>query len=313
MKKILVTGGTGFIGSAIVKNLLKDHKVTVIDNNTRGSIKRLNLNKKNLKFFNVDIRDKKKVFKSIKNQDIVIHLAYINGTKYFYSKPHEILDIAIKGLINVVDGCIKYKVKELVLASSSEVYQTPGKIPTDEDEMIKIPDILNPRYSYGGGKILTELVGINYAKKYFKRLIIFRPHNVYGSDMGKEHVIPELISKIKKLDAKKKLVIQGSGNETRSFIHISDFVKAVRILMKRGKNCNIYNIGTNEEIRIKSLAKLLLKMMGKKNKIQTSRLKKGSTRRRCPSIKKIKKIGFVPKISIKNGLQLVLNKNDQIQ
>jgi len=313
MKKILVTGGTGFIGSAIVKNLLKDHKVTVIDNNTRGSIKRLNLNKKNLKFFNVDIRDKKKVFKSIKNQDIVIHLAYINGTKYFYSKPHEILDIAIKGLINVVDGCIKYKVKELVLASSSEVYQTPGKIPTDEDEMIKIPDILNPRYSYGGGKILTELVGINYAKKYFKRLIIFRPHNVYGSDMGKEHVIPELISKIKKLDAKKKLVIQGSGNETRSFIHISDFVKAVRILMKRGKNCNIYNIGTNEEIRIKSLAKLLLKMMGKENKIQTSRLKKGSTRRRCPSIKKIKKIGFVPKISIKNGLQLVLNKNDQIQ
>ena len=188
--------------------------------------------------------------------------------------------------MNVVDGCIKYKVKELVLASSSEVYQTPGKIPTDEDEMIKIPDILNPRYSYGGGKILTELVGINYAKKYFKRLIIFRPHNVYGSDMGKEHVIPELISKIKKLDAKKKLVIQGSGNETRSFIHISDFVKAVRILMKRGKNCNIYNIGTNEEIRIKSLAKLLLKMMGKKNKIQTSRLKKGSTRRRCPSIKK---------------------------
>tara|TARA_B100000963_G_scaffold289850_1_gene259467 strand:- start:479 stop:1420 length:942 start_codon:yes stop_codon:yes gene_type:complete len=313
MKKILVTGGTGFIGSAIVKNLLKDHKVTVIDNNTRGSIKRLNFNKKNLKFINCDIRDKKKVFKSIKNQDIVIHLAYINGTKYFYSKPHEILDIAIKGLMNVVDGCIKYKVRELVLASSSEVYQTPGKIPTDENEMIKIPDILNPRYSYGGGKILTELVGVNYAKKYFKRLIIFRPHNVYGSDMGKEHVIPELISKIKKLDANKKLVIQGSGNETRSFIHISDFVKALRILMKRGKNCNIYNIGTNEEIRIKTLAKSLLKMMGKKNKIQTSKLKKGSTLRRCPNISKINKIGFTPKISLKNGLQLVLNKNDQIQ
>ena len=69
----------------------------------------------------------------------------------------------------------------------------------------------------------------------------------------------------------------------------------------------------DEEIKIKTLAKSLLKMMGKKNKIQTSKLKKGSTLRRCPSIKKIKKIGFVPQISLKNGLQLVLNKNDQIQ
>lgn len=312
MKKVLVTGGTGFIGSSIVKNLLKDHKVTVIDNNVRGSVKRLDLKNKNLKYYKLDIRDKNKVFKSIKNQDVVIHLAYINGTKYFYTKPHEILEVAIKGLMNVVDGCIKYKVKELILASSSEVYQTPQKVPTTEEEMLKIPDIFNPRYSYGGGKILTELVGINYAKKFFRKLIIFRPHNVYGSDMGKEHVIPELINKIKKLNNKGKLIIQGSGNETRSFVHISDFVKAIRIIMKKGKNLNIYNIGTNEEIKIKKLASLLLKKMGKKNKIKTSKLKKGGTLRRCPSIKKIKKIGFVPKVNLNKGLSLVLNKDDQI-
>ena len=174
------------------------------------------------------------------------------------------MDVAIKGLMNIIDGCIKFKIKNLILASSSEVYQTPNKIPTSEQEMIKIPDIYNPRYSYGGGKILTELVGLHYGKKYFKRLIIFRPHNVYGADMGKEHVIPELIKKIRKLKSNNKLVIQGSGNETRSFIHIDDFVRALRILIKKGKHLNIYNIGTNEEVKIKYVAKTLLKIWEKR-------------------------------------------------
>ena len=93
---------------------------------------------------------------------------------------------------------IKNKIKELYLASSSEVYQTPDKIPTDENVSLKIPDIKNPRYSYAGGKILTELYGMNYGKKYFKKLSICRPHNVYGADMGNEHVIPEIISRMKK-------------------------------------------------------------------------------------------------------------------
>ena len=98
----------------------------------------------------------------------------------FYTKPVLTLDIAMKGIINVIDLCIKNRIRELYLASSSEVYQTPDKIPTDESEPLRIPDVFNPRYSYGGGKILTELMGIHYGKKYFKKLVIFRPHNVYG-------------------------------------------------------------------------------------------------------------------------------------
>ena len=146
-------------------------------------------------------------------------MAYINGTKFFYSKPDLVLDVAIKGISNIIDGCIKNKIKELYLASSSEVYQTPNKIPTTESESLKVPDIFNPRYSYGGGKILTELMGIHYGKKYFNKLIIFRPHNVYGKDMGFEHVIPEFINRFKKLKGK-KFKIQGTGNEIRSFIYI---------------------------------------------------------------------------------------------
>ena len=89
-----------------------------------------------------------------------------------------VLDVSCKGVINVIDVAKKLKIKNIFLASSSEVYHLPNKIPTDEEELIKIPDIHNPRYSYAGGKILTELMGINNAK-FFNKMIIFRPHNVY--------------------------------------------------------------------------------------------------------------------------------------
>ena len=169
IKKYLVTGGLGFIGSAISNHLItKGHEVIVFDNLTRGRKRRILIKNKNLKIIYGDIRNYKKVFNSCKGVDAVIHLAYINGTKFFYSKPTEILEIGIKGIINILDSCKKHKIKELILASSSEVYQTPKKIPTNEKEVLKIPDIYNPRYSYGGGKILTELMGIHYGKIFQK-------------------------------------------------------------------------------------------------------------------------------------------------
>jgi nucleoside-diphosphate-sugar epimerase len=308
-KNFLVTGGTGFIGSSICELLVKrGHKVTVFDNNSRGSLKRLlRLNNK-IKFIKGDIRDKSKVFKSLKNINAVIHLAYINGTKYFYEKPDLILDVAVKGLVNIFDGCKKNNIKELYLASSSEVYQTPLKVPTKEDEPLKVPDINNPRYSYGGGKILTELMGIHYGKKFFKKLIIFRPHNVYGADMGNEHVIPEIISKIRKIKKNKILKIQGSGNEIRSFIYINDFVKAFSCLLTKGKHLQIYNIGTSKSMKIKELVHSISKIMQKKIVIKTTPLRKGGTKIRMPDITKIKKLGFKPKYSIDQGLKEIILK-----
>ena len=307
IKNFLVTGGTGFIGSGICNLLIEQgHNVTILDNNSRGKISRIFKFKKKIKFIKGDIRDKNKVFKSLKKVDAVVHLAYINGTKFFYEKPDLILDVAVKGLINIFDGCIKFKIKELYLASSSEVYQTPVKIPTDERESLKVPNIHNPRYSYGGGKILTELMGINYGKKFFKRLIIFRPHNVYGPDMGNEHVIPEFLNRFRKLKGK-DFKIQGNGSETRSFIYIDDFVQAFDCILKRGKHLQIYNIGTSEKIKIKDLVKKLSKIFKKKILIKKTKLFSGSTKKRLPDIKKIKLLGFKQKIKLEKGLKLLVN------
>tara|TARA_Y100000590_G_C15614210_1_gene975074 strand:+ start:418 stop:1365 length:948 start_codon:yes stop_codon:yes gene_type:complete len=303
-KVFLVTGGTGFIGSNICKFLLsKGYKVKIFDNNYRGNFKKIKNIKEKIEFIEGDIRNKKLLNKACKNVDAVIHLAYINGTKYFYTKPVLILDIAIKGALNIIEACISNKIKELYLASSSEVYQTPDKIPTDENETLRIPNIYNPRFSYGGGKILTELMGIHYGKKYFKKLVIFRPHNVYGPDMGNEHVIPEFINRMKKITKKrKKFLIRGSGNESRSFMYIDDFVNAFGLLIDKAKHLNIYNIGDTKEVKINYLAGLISKIMKKKIKIYKSKILEGSTKKRCPNINKIKKLGFLSKTNLDKGL-----------
>ena len=300
---ILVTGGSGFIGSAIVKYLVeKKFNVIVYDNNSRGKIERLKSVKNKIRFIKGDIRDKKKLFSIKENIDTVIHLAYVNGTKFFYKKPFEILDIAVNGLINILDFCKKKKVKKFFLASSSEVYQNPLKIPTDESEMLKIPDIFNPRYSYGGGKIISELYSLYFGQINFKKLIIFRPHNVYGKDMGNEHVVPEFINRLKKLKKNKRFMISGTGNEIRSFIHIDDFISGFDKIFRKGKNFQIYNIGTSEKIRIIDLAKLIASIFNKKIIIKKTKILKGSPTIRCPDIKKIKSIGFKQNVRLKDGL-----------
>ena len=173
--------------------------------------------------------------------------------------------------------------------------------------MLKIPNVYNPRYSYGGGKIISELLGIHYGKKYFKKLIIFRPHNVYGPDMGNKHVIPQFIGRMKKIKKNRgSFNILGSGKEVRSFIHIDDFINPFSLILKKGKHLEIYNIGTKEKIRINKLALVISKLMNKKILIKRKKISEGSTKMRCPDISKIKKMGFVKKIPLRAGLKNII-------
>ncbi len=202
MKNFLITGGDGFIGSAICDMLCKQgYKVTSLDNRSR---KKKFINNKKVKSIKCDITNIKSLNKLKGNYDSIIHLAFINGTKFFYEKPDEVIRVGLKGTFNILEFSKKKKIKDFYLASRSEGYQTPKKIPTDEKELLKVPDPYNPRYSYGASKMMTEIMSIHIGKKFLKKLIIFRPHNVYGPNMGNEHVIPEIINKIKYAVKKKK-------------------------------------------------------------------------------------------------------------
>lgn len=308
-KKYLVTGGTGFIGSALVRRLVNQgHHVRILDNNLRGVPGRLADVSDKIEMIEGDITHPNVVSEACEDRDSVCHLAYLNGTKFFYEMPELVLDIGVKGMVNVIDGCRQRGVKELVLASSSEVYQTAPTIPTDETAPLCVPDPLNPRFSYGGGKIISELMVINYGRKYFDRVLIFRPHNVYGPDMGWEHVIPEIALRMKQVvddtpDGPISFPIQGDGKETRSFIFIDDFIDGLQIVLEKGEHLNIYHIGTMEELSIRTLVEEMAGTFKREIRIVPGERRAGSTLRRCPDIAKLRRLGFQPKVSISEGLQ----------
>lgn len=312
-KKYLITGGTGFIGSALVSKMAKNgHSVRVFDNNSRGCIERLSEIGDHIEIIQGDIRDEKQVIEAAKDIDAVIHLAYVNGTEYFYTKPELVLDVAIKGMMNIIEACKVQQVKEFFLASSSEVYQTPATVPTDETAPLIIPDIHNPRYSYGGGKIFCELMALHYAKDIFDRLCIFRPHNVYGPNMGNEHVIPQFANRMRDLSLAKPsgkldFSMKGDGKQTRAFCHIDDFTDAVLLIIKSGNNREIYHIGNPEETEIGDLALKIGKILDRDIFISHTEEFQGETKRRCPDISKMQSIGFVPKVSLEQGLLETVN------
>jgi nucleoside-diphosphate-sugar epimerase len=306
MLKYLVTGGTGFIGAALVKRLVqKGHPVRVLDNNLRGSKHRLHDVLHSIELIEGDIRNRNDVDRACQGMDGVFHLAYVNGTEFFYTKPDLVLEVAVKGMINILEASIEHQLLEFYLASSSEVYQTPSKIPTEESVPLVIPDPQNPRYSYGGGKIICELMALHWGASHFNKLLIFRPHNVYGPDMGFEHVIPQFIKRMQLLALQKStpFPIEGSGKETRSFIYIDDFIDALILLKEKGQHKEIYHIGTNQEVSIEHIAELI------GNYYQTSvicmpgPLKPGGTLRRCPDISKLKALGFKPQIQLATGIE----------
>lgn len=304
-KKYLVTGGTGFIGSAVVEALVRrGDTVRCFDNQWRGTPDNLREVASSVDFRTGDIRDFAAVKKAADGVDCILHLAAINGTEHFYTIPEKILEVSVKGMMNVLDACKENGIDDMVLMSSSEVYQTPTKIPTPEDVPLVVPDVHNARYSYGGGKIISELLAVNYGKRVVENIRIVRPHNVYGPKMGYEHVVPQFIGRLQELKGKSiQMPIQGTGKETRSFVYIDDMVQGFLLATDKGGANEVYHVGTMEEITIEHLAQEIGKCFGKEVKVQAGQLQKGGTMRRCPDTAKIQKLGYRPKVSLADGLK----------
>ena len=309
MKTYLVTGGSGFLGSALVRRLiLAGHRVRVFDNNSRGNLRRLAGLERDFDFIQGDVRNPEDVDKATQGVDSVCHLAFVNGTEFFYSSPELVLEVGLKGMLNVVDACLKHNVPELILASSSEVYQEAAMVPTDESVPLSIPDPKNARYSYGACKLISEVIALNYGRKRFQRVVIFRPHNVYGPDMGWEHVIPQFVLRMKRVsqqtDNPVRFPIQGTGKQTRAFVFIDDFTDGLMLTIEKGEHLGIYHIGSMEEVTIEALAGMVGEYFHRDVAVIPSGPAVGAPLRRCPDIHRLAALGFHLKYTLRQGLQI---------
>jgi nucleoside-diphosphate-sugar epimerase len=307
MSRHLVTGGAGFIGSALVRRLVAEgHDVTVLDRFSRGKESRLPQGVETRKG---DIRVPLDVIEAVRLADTIWHLAYVQGTQTFYADPKDVIDVALRGIMNVLSVCESKDRPDLFLVSSSEVYQTPpeGMFPTDETVPLSVPDVTNPRYSYGGGKIASELAALAYAQAgHLGRAVIVRPHNVIGPDMGEDHVVPQIARRVQQLDGT-ELPIQGDGMATRCFNYIDDAVDGLMVLYERGEDRNVYHLGdSREEVTIGDLAGRIARFYGRQVALKPSELPQGSPTRRAPDTRKLEALGYAPKVGLGEALARTL-------
>ncbi|MFH1077811.1 MAG: NAD-dependent epimerase/dehydratase family protein [Patescibacteria group bacterium] len=320
MKKILVTGGAGFIGLFLSKHLAADPDtaLVLVDNLQRGRMdddlkEFLAANAGRATFITADLTDPKSFETLDRDFDHVYHLAAVNGTKWFYEMPQEVLRINTLSLTNVLAWITTLEKKpKLCFTSSNEAYagalasfdQLP--IPTPEDVPLVISDTYNPRWTYAATKLIGELFVIHYAKRYGFPALIVRPHNFYGPRAGYDHVIPEFCKRIQ--DRVDPFQVFGP-DETRTFCYITDAVRAMQMLMDSpktdGQPVETVHIGNTDEITMQGLADKLFAVTGwKPSRIDVKESPAGSVKRRLADISKIESmIGWRPEIPLEEGLK----------
>lgn len=307
--KFLVTGGAGFIGSEITRQLLDlGYPVRVVDNLSKKDAQV----DKRAQFVNIDLTDSQKTKEVFKDVDICINAAAkIGGIGYFHKYPATILCENNKIYSSTFEAAVAAKIKRMVYISSSMVFESAASFPSREDDIAKIPP---PITAYGFSKLTGEWYCHAFWDQYQLPFSICRPFNAYGvnefpeREIGYAHVIPDLVRKI--LEGQYPLEILGDGEQTRCFTHVRDIASGVITvaIAKKGEN-QVFNIGSDREIKIIDLAKLIWQTMENHRPFKV-KLQEGfefDIKRRVPDVQKVKNlIGWEPKIKLEIGLKEVI-------
>jgi len=252
--KYIVTGGAGFIGNNIVRQLLRqNHTPIVIDNLYRGNIE--NISALDVEFHKVDIRDFNQLRDILKNSDGIFHEAALTDVQESFTRQQEYIDVNVKGTENIFRIAKEFDLK-VVYASSSSIYGNPKKIPIKENSE------RNPINPYGKTKLDDELLAEKYSKDNVS-IIGLRYFNVYGKGQTDSYagVITKFINRLKQ---GKSPIIFGSGTQLRDFIFVEDVALANIAAMQSNVKNGFFNIGTGITSSIQHLAKIMIELSGLK-------------------------------------------------
>lgn len=310
-KKVLVTGGAGFIGSHLVEKLVeKGAKVSILDNLSNGKEKNLNSVLNKIKIIKADVSDLKIAQVACRNQDIVMNLAAkVAGIEYNRTHQATMLSKNLPVVMNMIEAAKHTGVERFLVVSSACVYPRNCTIPTPESEgFLDEPEPTNG--GYGWAKRMAELLGIYYAEEFGMKVAIVRPYNCYGPrdhfDPQTSHVIPALIKRV--FDGENPVKVWGSGRQTRAFLYVEDLVEGMMRTIEKYPNPDPLNLGTDEEVSIADLINKIIKISKIKTKVVFDMTKPdGSPRRNSNNSKARKLIGFRSKFSLDKGLTKTIN------
>jgi nucleoside-diphosphate-sugar epimerase len=291
-KRILITGASGFVGFHLASKLSKLNSVSLllVDNLIRGEndqeFSELCGND-NVSYLFGDLKDPSFVA-NLPHVDTVFHLAALNGTQNFYSRPWEVFDNSIRPTILLLEKYGKSGDVEFIYTGTSESYADAvsagiSPIPTPETTPVMFSHLENPRWSYGFAKTAGEVAIHAMSRQYGLKFQILRLHNLYGPRMGYEHVIPDLIRK----------QLAGSGEilgseQSRSFMYISDAIEAiVGLSLSNSAFFQTINVGSPDEIKILDLAKKIAGLLSFRGRFVDLGAPPGSVERRIPDLTKI--------------------------
>lgn len=311
MTRVLITGGTGFVGFALARYLVeqKGYAVTLADNLSRG---RLDdevdkfLKNENVSLKRCDLTKEEDCRSLGTNFDYVYHLAAVIGVKNVVSHPERVLWANSLATLQLLDAFKGSSVKKVFFSSTSEVYAGAVKyydapIPSPETTPLVLDDIKQRRTTYALSKMFGESACFMYAQQHGLPIVIGRYHNVYGPRMGFAHVIPETFLKI----FKSSTIDVPSAEHTRAFCYIDDALDmTVRLTEDKNVVQEIFNIGNpSQEISIKDLVQLMAEIQGKVIHINSLPATAGSPSRRSPDITQWEmKWGKKSFTSLKEGL-----------
>lgn len=306
--KILVTGGVGFIGNHLCRNLIeKGHQVICVDNlssSIKNNISDL-LSNKNFKFLEGDIVSPLfyQTMCKATHIDQIYHLACPASPKYYQADPLKTVQTCVTGTINVLK-LAKHFNSTVLLTSTSEIYGEPLKHPQKEDYRGNV-NTLGIRACYDESKRLAETLMMEYHRLYNVDVKIVRIFNTYGPKMNPNdgRVVPNFISQCL---LNKDITVYGSGSQTRSFCYIDDMLIGL-ILTMNSDHIGPFNLGNPEEYTIVDLALMIKKLTKSKSNIVYKDLPQDDPTRRCPNIDKAKSLlSWVPKINLESGLGEVI-------